>query len=130
MAKKSTKALLTVIGGLCCHLIIGSLFTWGALGNYLISYLRLIDPKINQTYAYFLFPLVNLFNAMTMSLEFIHSRLSTRAATFLGSILMTAAQFGIRLTNSIYFVYLMMALFGVGLGLCVRFLQLNFYYIF
>ena len=120
MVSITVKSTLCIIGGLCCHLIIGSLFTWGALGNYLISYLRLNNPALNQTYAYFLFPLVNLFNALTMSFEFIHSKLSPRVATFLGSILMTFAQFGMRLTYNIFFCYLMMCVFGIGLGLCVN----------
>lgn len=120
MTSNTLKGVLCICAGCMVHFIGGSISSWGANGNYLISYLRYYDQSIEQIHAYFIFPLGTLCNAVLLSLEFIHSRLNMRLSVGIGTSIMTTSFFLFSMTRNIYLIYLLMATFGTGLGFAVN----------
>lgn len=55
------KGIMTVIGGLTIHLASGSLYSFGLLNPFFVSYLNLFDNTIILDDGFFLLPLGVLF---------------------------------------------------------------------
>jgi hypothetical protein len=58
---KQTKGILTVIGGLLVHLASGTMYSFGLLNPFFISYLNLYDNTLTLDDGFFLLPIGVLF---------------------------------------------------------------------
>jgi len=46
--------------------MIGSVFAWGGLANFFISYIRETDPEVTENDGFFIMPIMVLSNAVTI----------------------------------------------------------------
>jgi hypothetical protein len=60
------KGILTLFGGFCIHLACGTLYSFGLLSPFIVSYLRITDPDIYLDDGFFLLPLGILFMKATI----------------------------------------------------------------
>lgn len=54
---RNTKGVLSIIAGVLTHLILGSVYSFGLLNPYLISYLKQFNSSIEVDSGFFLLPL-------------------------------------------------------------------------
>lgn len=70
MLSIKTKGILTVIAGFMIQLINGTLYTWGALNTYMISYIKIYNKDVNVGMVSFLLPLIQVSQAFTVYLGY------------------------------------------------------------
>ncbi len=55
------KGILTIVGGILIHLGIGSIYSFGLLNPFMVSYLNSFDSKVTPEDGFFLLPLGLIF---------------------------------------------------------------------
>ena len=70
--KKSTRhkvfGVLTVIGGMCVHMFIGSLYIWGNIKGYVASYFHQFSDSVTVSSAFVVLPALVITNTALMPL--------------------------------------------------------------
>ena len=58
--------VLTIIGGVCIHLFVGSQYIWGNIKWYVTSYFRQYNPSLTVSSAFIVFPVLVITNTAMM----------------------------------------------------------------
>lgn len=61
MVSNNVKGILAIIGGFLLHLSMGSIYSFGLLNPFYVSYLHIYDPNLVPDDGFFLLPLSVLF---------------------------------------------------------------------
>jgi hypothetical protein len=65
--KRNLVGIIGCIGGLCSHLVIGSIFLWGIINVYVTSYYKLSDPSVTLEANSIAFPLMMFGFSLTIT---------------------------------------------------------------
>ena len=114
------KGILTIIGGFCIHLACGTIYCFGLLNSFIISYLYLHDDEIVHDDGFFLLPI----GIISMKGCVIFGGLSefyfgTRVTLIIGMVCVSLSYLLMFIVKSLVFFNLCMIFFGFGIGLCV-----------
>lgn len=113
---------LTITGGFLTHFIIGSLYTWGNMSPYVVSYMRII-AKQHYEPKHFSWALSLLFASQSISMLFagkIMDRIGPRWTMLIGGSIMSLGIFVASYVLHSYagFMITYSVLFGFGVGFC------------
>lgn len=58
------KGVITVIGAFMCNLVAGNLNNWGTISPYITSWLHSMDPEVNSSHLFIVFPIGYIFEGL------------------------------------------------------------------
>ena len=95
MPSFKTKGILNIIGGILIHITLGSLYNWGNIGIYIVSYYRLhFNPTLSVTEAgLFLFYIPLVMNFGIICGVKLANKIGFKKATLLGISLFSGSEF-------------------------------------
>lgn len=65
---QKVKGIISIIGGLFIHIINGSIYSWGNISIYLISYLRIYQNDLSLREGFFILPFAVFSVSLTLTL--------------------------------------------------------------
>ena len=115
---QTTKGVLTLIGGFCVHLVNGTLYSFGLLNPFFISYLHIFDDKLLLDDGFFLMPLGVLFKTLFLIVGgVLEAKAGPKIATSIGVTVIILSYIFLYFSKTIAINYLSLCLFGCGVGL-------------
>ena len=58
--------ILVIIGSFLIHFILGTLYLWGGIAIYIVSYMRIYNPEFTLADGDFVFPIIGTFMSVGM----------------------------------------------------------------
>ncbi len=117
---QNAKGIMTLIGGFIVHLGCGTVYSFGLLNPFMISYLYLYDNRLLPDDGFFLMPLCILFEkAFVIVGGLIESKAGPRVALLIGFFLIAVSYLFLYFSTNMTINYLAMAIFGIGIGINV-----------
>lgn len=122
MDKKESKmkGVMTVVGGVLIHLMIGNIYLWGNIEPYVISYFHYKgDPRAVEHNAIIIIPLSfsvqSIFNVVG---SFLQQRMNPKWIMLLGSVISMLSIFiASQMQSWTWFVFFYGGIFPIGIGL-------------
>lgn len=112
------KGILTLIGGFCIHLVNGTLYTYGLLNPYFISYLYIYNKNLKNDDGFFMLPLGVLFKTLFLIIGGrLESSAGPRKSIIISMCVIFVAHLFLYFSTTITINFLALCLFGLGIGL-------------
>lgn len=116
---EKTKGILTVIGGFIFQLALGTVYSFGLLNPFMISYLYKFDNRVRPDDGFFLMPLSLLFHNFFVSIGgMIENIIGPRIVIICGYILICLSYLFMYFSTNIMINYISMVISGIGVGIC------------
>lgn len=114
--------ILTLVGGICIELFMGSQYIWGNIKGYVTSYFRQFEPGLDLKTTFAVFPVQITTGCLLMPVGgYLSTRLHPKVQIALGSGIALSCIFLSTFVENFWF-FLFLFGFGYGLGVALMFI--------